>query len=286
MFDTDKEAYKYEEYIIDKLGCVYDPCYYNISRGGKGGCGTLEGKTELEKWEIYNRMKQTLKVKMSGENNPMYGRKGKNNPLYNIPLTSEHKENIRKALKGRVFTKKHKENIRKSKIGIKLSEIHRYNIGAGVKGKLLGEKNPNFGKSGSESYNAISVICLNTGEIFGSIIDAESKYNIKHQDISKVCKGKRRYAGVINEEPICWMYLDDYKKASVDIINDKIKQAKIDPRKVKIKCITTGEIFNSLREASLAYNIRPSNMSACLSGKQKTCGKLNGLKLEWIKICE
>ena len=72
-FETSEEAFKFEKEIIEQLDCVNNYKYYNMSDGGIGGVGTLSGKTELEKVEIYNRMKNTLKGKMAGEKNPMYG---------------------------------------------------------------------------------------------------------------------------------------------------------------------------------------------------------------------
>lgn len=49
----------------------------------------------------------------------------------------------------------------------------------------------------------------------------------------------------------------------------------------KVFCITTNEIFESITEASLKYNIHRSNISRCCKGKMKTCGKINGAKAEW-----
>ena len=210
-FDTSKEAFEYEEYLISKFDCVTDIKYYNMAKGGIGGIGTLEGKTELEKWEIYNRMRNTLKGKMAGKNNPMYGRRGKDNPKYGIPLTEQQKENVRNALKGKPFTEEHKENIRKSRIGMKLSEQHKINIGLGVKGKLKGENNPMYGLKGESHPSSKKVICLNNLKIFNSTREACEYVGLKgHSDISKVCKGKRNFAGRKDSIPVKWMYLDDY----------------------------------------------------------------------------
>jgi len=50
-----------------------------------------------------------------------------------------------------------------------------------------------------------------------------------------------------------------------------------------IICLTTGEIFISINEASKKYNINESGISACFNGRQKSAGKnpVNGEKLIW-----
>lgn len=53
-------------------------------------------------------------------------------------------------------------------------------------------------------------------------------------------------------------------------------------RKVKIICVTTGEIFESITLASRTYKISKSNLISHLKGKYKWCGKLaDGTKLVW-----
>ena len=43
----------------------------------------------------------------------------------------------------------------------------------------------------------------------------------------------------------------------------------------KILCVETGEIFNSLSEASEQLGVNISNISSCCTGKRKTTGKLH-----------
>lgn len=56
--------------------------------------------------------------------------------------------------------------------------------------------------------------------------------------------------------------------------------------KKKVLCITTGKMFDSLREASNYYNCNLSgNMNKIVSGNRKYCGKLpDGTPLEWKYI--
>ena len=48
----------------------------------------------------------------------------------------------------------------------------------------------------------------------------------------------------------------------------------------KVICITTGEIFNSMREACRKHNISSGSMTECCQGKRKTAG---GYKWEYFK---
>ena len=54
----------------------------------------------------------------------------------------------------------------------------------------------------------------------------------------------------------------------------------------KVKCITTGEIFNCIREAEEKYGVANQNISACCKGKQKSAGKhpVTKEKLVWEYI--
>ena len=55
--------------------------------------------------------------------------------------------------------------------------------------------------------------------------------------------------------------------------------------KIKVICLTTGEIFNSIKEASIKYNIKShGNLSLCCKGKRNHCGKhqITKEKLKWM----
>ena len=69
------------------------------------------------------------------------------------------------------------------------------------------------------------------------------------------------------------------KKRSSELGKKYIQNA-IDSTKVKVKCKTTGEIFNSIKEAARYYAINNSgDISKCCKGTRKTCG---GMEWEYI----
>lgn len=57
---------------------------------------------------------------------------------------------------------------------------------------------------------------------------------------------------------------------------DKASAAKF----TKVRCITTGEEYNSIKEASNALNLHHSNIVACCNGRRPKCG---GMEWEYIK---
>lgn len=61
--------------------------------------------------------------------------------------------------------------------------------------KRNSENNHWKGKTGALMHNSKAVLCVETGEIFGSMTEAERKTGIAHEDISACCRGKKRKAG-------------------------------------------------------------------------------------------
>ena len=70
------------------------------------------------------------------------------------------------------------------------------------------------------------------------------------------------------------------KKVSESMKDDKHHNAK------KVKCITTGETFNTIKEASKKYKVNRSNIGSCCRGERKYAGKhpVTGEKLIWKYI--
>ena len=55
-------------------------------------------------------------------------------------------------------------------------------------------------------------------------------------------------------------------------------------RRIKVICLTNGEIFNSIKDAKIKYSIQDSGISQCCNNKQKTCGKdsITNEPLKWM----
>ena len=64
---------------------------------------------------------------------------------------------------------------------------------------------------------------------------------------------------------------------------EKIRQSSIGRGTKKIICITTGEVFNSMVEASRKYNVQTAHLTNCCKGRRNTTGKhpVTKTPLEW-----
>lgn len=126
------------------------------------------------------------------------------------------------------------------------------------------------------------VICVNTGEIFDSTHEASIKTGVSQSKISLVCNRKRLSAGKDEKgNKLVWRFLDDYNEGEINFkeINEKpnFRKAK------KVICLTTGEVFDSARQAGRHYNLKaPHNVSLACRGERKHVGKLpDGTPLKW-----
>lgn len=90
----------------------------------------------------------------------------------------------------------HQENVQHSYTANKdRAQEHKHKLSKLRKGKY----------TGAESFKAKKVVCLETGQIFGSIRDAEQWCG--KIGVSNCCRGKSKTSGGYH-----WMYLDDYRR--------------------------------------------------------------------------
>lgn len=63
---------------------------------------------------------------------------------------------------------------------------------------------------------------------------------------------------------------------------ERIRQASI----ISVRCINTGEVFDSMTKAAQFYGISKGGITAFLSGRSKSAGKckITGEKIKWEKI--
>lgn len=114
----------------------------------------------------------------------------------------ETKNKISEALKGRYegrgLTEETRKKISETKKGKHHTEETRKKLSEANKGKYRREKHP----------QAKKVLCITTGEIFNCIKDAEEKYHIAHQSISKCCRKQYKSAGKhpVTGEKLKWQF--------------------------------------------------------------------------------
>ena len=128
----------------------------------------------------------------------------------------------------------------------------------------------------NQSPRATKIICINDQKVFSSMIEAGEYYGIGLKKVSSVCTGKNEYAGLEETgRKLQFAYYEEGKVYTLKNINHVNE-------KKKVKCLTTGEVFNSIREAGVKTGAPPASISHVCKGKRKHAGKLpDGTKLKW-----
>lgn len=112
-----------------------------------------------------------------------------------------------------------------------------------------------------------SILCVTNGIVYESISEASRKLNITRKSINDNVIGKTNTAhGLVFE------FVDkDKKKESEEraLKRKRNRLSKIKNRQRTVKCIETNEVFDSIKEASIALKISTSNIQSVLSGRQK-----------------
>lgn len=76
--------------------------------------------------------------------------------------------------------------------GKKMSEEARKNISEGHKGLMVGEKNPNWGKFGSNNHLAKKVMCTETNRVWGSVKDVAKELGIAYGTLTNRLNGQKK----------------------------------------------------------------------------------------------
>lgn len=144
---------------------------------------------------------------------------------------------------------------------------------------------------GSNNAFARKVICLNTEEVFDTAKEAGEAYGVCSSGISQACNPNidRKYAGKDKEGNYCeWMYYDEYlAKTTGEKIDVRIRNGSKSTNKKPVKCITTGEEFESMTEGAKAYGLNTGSIhNSCNLDYLVGTHPETGEKLEWKYIKE
>lgn len=178
-----------EMYYIDLYKSYIPEFGYNKTLGGEGGRATEETKVKMSESHKgllgtpESRAKQSLKL--SGENNPMYGRTGVLSPVFGRQKTDDEIQKIKDSW---TVERRQKQSQR-----------------------ISGVNNPMTERTGGQNPSAHKVVCINTGEVFDTIKSAAQWAGLKnHTNIIYVCNGERKHAGrhPITGEKLSWKNYD------------------------------------------------------------------------------
>ena len=143
-------------------------------------------------------------------------------------------------------------------------------IGKKISEKNKGEKNPMYGKTGENNpmygknpfENKTEEEMEEIGKKISEKLKGENNTMYGKTGENSPMYGKNAFENKTSEE------MEEIGKK----ISEKLSK--------KVICITTGETFDSIKEAENHYNI--GNISKCCNGKYKHAGKLkDGTKLQW-----
>lgn len=126
---------------------------------------------------------------------------------------------------------------------------------------------------GSKAPRSTKVICINDQKVFGSMVEAGEYYGIGMERVSSVCTGASEYAGL--EETGRKLQFDYYEEGKVY----KLKNVNHVNEKRKVRCITTGEVFDSITDAGNKTGAPKASISHVCKGKRKRAG---GLEWEYV----
>jgi group I intron endonuclease len=162
---------------------------YNKTYGGDGMIPTEETRKKMSiahkgiLGTPESKAKQSLKL--SGINNPMFGRKGELSPVYGKPKSKETVQRLKDC-----WTEERRQ---------KQSE------------RVAGQNNPMSGRYGNQNPASRKVRNIETGYIFETLKSAAAWCGLKtHTNITNVCRGVRKHAGVHPDtgEKLTWEYID------------------------------------------------------------------------------
>lgn len=241
--------------------------------------------TEETRWKISNSTKGKPHAKMSSETKEKIS-KSKLGSKY----SQEYGIKISKKLKGKPRSQeaieKQKESISNNpnwggNKGHKQSEFQKSQMSKARTGYIRAKEE--IEKQKDSDFNRCAVQNLNTGEVFRNSAEAEMKYN----------DGK--YSGCILEAikhnslayGYFWIKLNGRPPLSleeIESLKDSLHLRKLELQKrnkklgVKIRCVTTGEVFNSITEAKSKYNFS--------YGTLRDMQKYNACGLQWEECLE
>ena len=114
--------------------------------------------------------------------------------------------------------------------------------------------------------NRVPVLCVETGVRYESMREAAESVGVRASYICAVCNGRAKTAGGYH-----WRRLDrEYVEPT---------ELEIKTTWVKVRCTTTGVVYNSIRAAAQMLNLDNSSISKVCRGKLKAT---KGLHFEYV----
>lgn len=215
----------------------------------KGKKATDESRKKMSQAHVGKKLTEEQKKKI-GENSKTWWAKdenrekmsGKNNSRYGVKMSSETKQKISKANKGKKLTDDHVKKLKESHIGITQSEKTKKKI-----------------SDNSATKRNIVQLSLDGTFIasYSSLKNAEQQTGIKYQNISACLRETKQSAG-----GFLWLYQEKYNPdVCYEYINTRIR-----PVVQLTKDMKLVNKYKSITEASQITGFSTSSIGECCSG--------------------
>ena len=110
------------------------------------------------------------------------------------------------------------------------------------------------------------VICLETGEVFVSLVEAARSVGCDYSAITRCCNGITTTVKCLH-----WLFYDDYLKLSEG--ETSLILSKHSSKQRSVIYLNTNEYFPSIKDAHKATGINANSIGQCCLGNRKNAGK-------------
>lgn len=130
--------------------------------------------------------------------------------------------------------------------------------------------NPKLSSSGvytvnKHNPNKKECICIETGKVYESCIEAEREYNTSFDAVARVCRGER-----VTVRNLHFDFLDTTKEIQDKKKSMEINKAKTSHNMKQVMCIETKQIYESASEASRILGMNKHYISTLMIRNKKT----------------
>lgn len=137
------------------------------------------------------------------------------------------------------------------------NEESRQKISAALKGHIVSDKT----KAKLSKANSKPIICIETHAIYENCNKAAENLRLCSTSIGKAANGKQENCGGLH-----FAKVEDYINDKLPVFNARPVQYR------KVRCVSTGRVFESISEASRITGVSRRAISYACNGKHKTSG--------------
>ena len=310
--NSEEMAFEREKYWIKHYNAVESREFYNIKDGGEGNTreDALRNLAKLTPEQIIERSRK-LSIANKGENNSMYGVKGKDNPVSKAIVMMDLEGNVVKEFdcireandyfdKDRAFSFISKVCINggtaynylwlfKEEYNNLINENKFNEWHLNVKNRYIDKTikaNRTKVQNNSKVIYQLNKDTLDIMQEFNSIVLASESTGVKSRSINRVCRHGCNTAGGYS-----WIYKEEYhsitKEELVKLYSHKYKKPSstehYERNKVKVICLNTEQVFDGIVDAIEHFNLcKGAKIDAVCRGVRKSAGKINGEPAKWM----